>query len=463
MADPTSELDGQQTELLQQFQSITQTDDLATAVALLTKNSWKLERSIQNFYDDTTRQAASSTSSPPPRPATPSPASPPRQQRRSGLMSLILWPFGLAWNITWSILTLLNRLVSSRHITNGSSTSSRQDPRSSANRFLREFEKLYGESHPPFYQEGYTQALEQAKRDLQFLLVILQSDEHDDTKPFCENTLTSDDLHSFIQTKNILVWAGNVNQVEAYQVSCTLQASTYPFMAVIALQSVGSSQKMTVVDRLEGPIAPEPLMERLDTIMQRHGAALNRLKQEREHREMERQLREDQDRAYRESLLADQEKDRRAEEERREQEQLREQERLAQEERDRIKQKRKEYIQSLCHSLPKEPSSEEQGKVIKINFRLANGERVIRAFREKETLETLYQFVEAYPFLSQQPSKISPPDDYEHEYRFTLHSPFPRTVYDVTQDGTKHLAEIRSLWPSATLIVDEAAEDDDDQ
>lgn len=95
-------------------------------------------------------------------------------------------------------------------------------------------------------------------------------------------------------------------------VSCTLQATTYPFLAVIALQqsssSTSSSPKMTVVERLEGPITPATLMQRLDSTIQRHGTVLNRLKMERDQREMERRLREEQDRAYHESLKADQEK-----------------------------------------------------------------------------------------------------------------------------------------------------------
>jgi FAS-associated factor 2 len=81
-------------------------------------------------------------------------------------------------------------------------------------------------------------------------------------------------------------------------------------MAVIALQpgSSGSSPKMAVVDRLEGPMPPATLIQRLDTTIQRHGTTMNRMKMERDQRDMERRLREEQDKAYLESLKADQEK-----------------------------------------------------------------------------------------------------------------------------------------------------------
>src|SRR4051794_11088857 len=47
----------------------------------------------------------------------------------------------------------------------------RRDPRSEADRFLREFESTYGTTHPTFFSEGgYTQALTAAKNQLKYLL-----------------------------------------------------------------------------------------------------------------------------------------------------------------------------------------------------------------------------------------------------------------------------------------------------
>ncbi|KAI8340533.1 hypothetical protein BC941DRAFT_459905 [Chlamydoabsidia padenii] len=266
---------------------------------------------------------------------------------------------------------------------------------------------------------------------------------------------------------NILVWGGNVGQTEAYQVSCTLHATTYPFMAVIALQpsSSGSAPKLSVVDRLEGPIPPATLIQRLDTTIQRHGTTMNRMKMERDQRDMERRLREDQDKAYLESLKADQEKERKAQEERKALALEEERRNNARLEHELYLKKRQQYIQSLYHTLSEEPGSDYQGKVTKLNFRLANGDRVIRKFKETDSIETLYQFVEVYPLLQNVELKsaapTSPPTDYEHKYRFTIHSPFPRTVYDA-QEKDRHLLDVSSLWPSATLIVDASDDQDDD-
>lgn len=143
--------------------------------------------------------------------------------------------------------------------------------------------------------------------------------------------MTSDELIAWFRQNNVLVWGGNVAEPEGFQgnisrtciykcehklkekitVSNTLQAATYPFMAIIALQSSSRSygtSKMSVVDRIEGPATPAEVIQHFENVNQRYGRALNRMRHEREQREMERRLRQEQDQAYRESLRADQEK-----------------------------------------------------------------------------------------------------------------------------------------------------------
>ncbi|ORZ14749.1 hypothetical protein BCR42DRAFT_417592, partial [Absidia repens] len=481
-----------QKELLDQFQTITKSNAIQASIAILETHNWNLEHSIQSFYESgfTQQQDEESrkTSSPPPRPAK-SPLSStnassssssstresasPSIRNRLGIMTLFMWPFGLAWNLVWALLSFANRMISRRSITSSqvSSTANtghqRQDPRSSANRFLRDFEKLYGDTHVEFSQEGYTRTLEKARHELKFLLVVLQCDEHDDNELFCRNTLTDHDLMDFIRSKDILVWGGNVAQVEAYQVSCTLQATTYPFMAVIALQS-GSSRsapKMSVVDRLEGLISSANLIQRLDATLQRYGTVMNRMKMERDQREMERRLREDQDMAYQESLKTDREKERKMQVEQQLLNKEKEERNRARLELEIYVKNRQQYIQSLCHALPEEPASDYEGKVTKLNFRLANGDRVIRKFKESDSIETLYQFVEVYPLLKEGKASssepVAPPLNYQHKYGFTLLSPFPRTVYEISELQHKSLLDVPSLWPSATLIVETLGEDVD--
>lgn len=75
----------------------------------------------------------------------------------------------------------------------------------------------------------------------------------------------------------------------------------------------------------------------------------------------------------------------------------------------------------------------------------------------------MYRFVEVYPLLKENTETdqvVEAPEDYEHMYKFTIHSPFPRMEY--APDTTKKIVDIKSLWPSATLVVD-AVDDEDDE
>ncbi|KAI7906588.1 uncharacterized protein BX663DRAFT_427387 [Cokeromyces recurvatus] len=297
------------------------------------------------------------------------------------------------------------------------------------------------------------------------MVAILISEEHDDNDAFCRDTLTNPELIDFFHQHQMIVWGGNVRYTEAFQVSHTLQATTYPFIAIIALQNPSSSNtsslnvsKMSVVDRIEGLISVPLLLCRFENVMNRVDATLARFRIEREQREAERRLREEQDKAYQESLRADQLKQQRLEEERIAAERIKERQAM-------LAHQRNQYIQYLCqHVFNKDNNNDDNDETTKISFRLANGVRVIRKFRADDTLETLYQFIEAYPYLQQYQQQnnenidCSMPEGYIHEYNFKIHSPFPRKVYEA--DANKRIKDESGLWPSATLIIDTIDEEE---
>jgi hypothetical protein len=53
------------------------------------------------------------------------------------------------------------------------------------------------------------------------------------------------------------------------------------------------------------------------------------------------------------------------------------------------------------------------------------------------------------------------PLEYTHKYKFTIHSPYPRMEY--APDETKKICDIKSLWPSATLVVDTVDDEDEEE
>ncbi|EIE81566.1 hypothetical protein RO3G_06271 [Rhizopus delemar RA 99-880] len=293
------------------------------------------------------------------------------------------------------------------------------------------------------------------------MMVILQSEEHDDNDAFCRNILTSLELIEFLRLYQVIVWGGNVRRTEAFQVSNILEATTYPFIAIIALQtspssgSSLSSPKMSVIDRIEGPTTSAAVIRRFQNVIARTEININRMRAEREQREQEQALRREQERAYAESLRIDREREKRI---------MRERQAAAMRERARLleKKNRKLYIRYLCQKL-RDDSMDSNEKTVRISFRMADGSRAIRKFKGSDTLETLYQFVEAHPYMEiyENESCIDEvPEDYVHKYKFTVHSAYPRTVYQA--DPEKKIIDEKSLWPSATLIVDPEDEDEEE-
>uniref|UniRef100_K7G4A3 Fas associated factor family member 2 n=1 Tax=Pelodiscus sinensis TaxID=13735 RepID=K7G4A3_PELSI len=177
--------------------------------------------------------------------------------------------------------------------------------------FIHVFEEKYGRIHPVFYRGTYSQALNDAKRELRFLLVYLHGDEHQDSDEFCRTTLCAPEVITLINTR-MLFWACSTNKPEGYRVSQALRENTYPFLAMIMLKD----RRMTVVGRLEGLIQPDDLINQLTFLMDANQTYLVSERMEREERNQTQVLRQQQDEAYLASLRADQEKERKKKEER---------------------------------------------------------------------------------------------------------------------------------------------------
>jgi FAS-associated factor 2 len=165
-----------------------------------------------------------------------------------------------------------------------------------------------------------------------------------------------------------------------------LGASAFPFIAVLcnnAAALTGSS--MAMLDRIEGLIEPEDLMNRLTHVLETHGAILTAARLEIQERETDRQIREEQDRAFEEALLEDQERERKQrEEERRLEEEREAAEREAEMERNRLQDR--ERRRELCKQrLGTEPPM--GAGVTQLAIRLTDGSRLQRRFRDTDKLQ----------------------------------------------------------------------------
>lgn len=242
-------------------------------------------------------------------------------------MSVILMPFNLGWKITSVVFRTFcyflsfvpfpfrNRGVAAslRPTLRKSMTGRRTlPPRDTAARFRREFEEEYGSTQLPFFEGGFAQALDLAKSELKFLLIVLMSPEHDDTEAFNKGTLLAPEVVDYINNpeNNIILWGGNVMDTEAYQVSLEYACTKFPFSAVISLTPKEGSTRMGIIKRLSGPVSAETYLSEIQKAISKYVPELAGVRAQRAEQEMARNLRSAQDEAYERSLAADRERTR---------------------------------------------------------------------------------------------------------------------------------------------------------
>lgn len=337
------------------------------------------------------------------------------------------------------------------------------NPRDTAARFIREFEEEHGEHGLTFFENGYAQAFDLAKKNLQFLLVILISPEHDETASFIRDTLLSQEVVDFIRNpeNNIILWAGNVQDSEAYQVSTSLNCTKFPFAGLIVHTPQVSSTAMGIATRITGPTPPTQFVSKLRQAIQTHSEPLTRARAQRAEQQATRNIREQQNSAYERSLAIDRERARKKKEEA---------ERKAREENEALERQQAAELQAeklaqwrkwRASSIAAEPPATEKD-VVRISLRMPNADRVVRRFATSAHIEELYAFVECYDVLQAEEStaSVQEPGNFEHEYDFQLVSPMPREVYDLKAGGT-----IRErIGRSGNLIVERTnVESDDDE
>ncbi|XP_014666566.1 PREDICTED: FAS-associated factor 2-like [Priapulus caudatus] len=395
MADEEEDLSPSQTEKLIQFQDFTGIDDINRCRRILQQNNWDIEVAVQ----DTLNEAEG---------LPPAYAQPPRVQRvpamntnsidqrvitvvrrPQGLVGwtyfIFMFPFRLLHSTLLDIVRFIFRLF--RPDPRRVYLSALTDPVGDVMNFIQVFEEKYGLVHPTFYRGTYSQALNDAKKELKFLLVYLHGPDHQDTDGFCRETLCNTEVVEFMNTR-MLFWACSVSTPEGYRVSQALRESTYPFLALIVLRDT----RMTVVARIEGPVGNGFLMERLSQVIADNEGALVVARADRQTRNLNQSIRQQQDEAYEVSLRADQEKERKRKEELERQQREEEEARMKVQE----EQKRKEEVAQLkielADQVPEEPATD-SSDCIKTVLKLPDGTRLERRFLRDQSMKYLYYYV----------------------------------------------------------------------
>lgn len=370
------------------------------------------------------------------------------------LLSMLFTPINLLYRLFGAVLSPLSFLVPTfvtrvlRNLFTFESRPSRRvlPPADTARRFIREFEETYAPNPPlPFVESGFNLALENSKKDGNFLLVVLLSPSHDDTHSWVRGTLMSSQLHQFLQVHQheMTLWAGSVQDTEGYQVASSLNCTKFPFVALIcqATENIAGSTRagdMTVIMRAVGPMPADELLAKLNAAMTAQQSQLAAIRAQRSEQQAERNLRQEQDSAYERSLAQDRERTRR----RREEEQARllaeQQAQKAAEEEQRHREMKESWKLWRKAQLPGEPDESVKG-IVRLSIRMPNGERLVRKFAPSASIDDLYAFVECHDVSDASMEKndiSSPPSGYKHDYKFRLVSPMPRDVLEPDSRGT---------------------------
>lgn len=320
----------------------------------------------------------------------------------------------------------------------GSRPAPATNPRRDVASFLSDFEFSSGTIHPDFLQCSYSEALNDARQQLKFLLVYLHSPLHQHSPQFCRTVLATQEFTDFTRRQSILVWAISVNTEEGARVSHIFRENTFPFLVLVGLKR----GRMVACGRVEGRVGREELEEKLMAAIRDNEAEMVAERVERQRRDTDKRLREEQDRAFAASLEADKAKKRE-----REQQQAEEEVKEALErEREEMEQKKEaefaEEVRVRRSRVPPEPdTSAEPGEVVLISFRLPNGERLERRFLTSHKLQALYDF--AY-------TSDSVPR------KFTLITNFPKRELHTGENGGPLLSDLALGRKCVIFMKDES-------
>ncbi|PIK58140.1 putative FAS-associated factor 2 [Apostichopus japonicus] len=450
MDDNEEELDQEQTEKLLLFQDLSGIEDIERCKRILQQHNYNIEAAVQDTLNESEgRPLVYNQPQSQPQERPPTVDTQPFVQRVYTVARplpshgwfqwsymLILLPFRIVYSTICNLFPWIARMLWNDPRLNV------VDPQGDVLKFVRYFTELYGLVHPNFYLGTYSQALNDAKRDLKYVLVYLHSNEHQDTDHFCRTTLANDDVTNFVN-EHMIFWAASVDTPEGYRVSRALKENTYPFLALIVLRN----SKLTVVLKIEGPIEPEDLVAKLTRGMRDNEGYLVAARQERADISLSQNLRQEQDEAYRESLRQDEEKEKKK---RVEQEKLEQEEAARKEEEQRSQQLKEDKIRMRLEkaaNLPAEPDADDP-ECVRLLIKLPNGVRLDRCFRKTDSLEVIYDYVYVQ-------------DDVPEE--FQLQTNYPRRVLQCQpagEGGTTPIPTVdeAGLKPKEMLFVQDISD-----
>eukprot|EP00124_Ichthyophonus_hoferi_P004700 Ihof_evm2s552 gene=Ihof_evmTU2s552 len=169
------------------------------------------------------------------------------------------------------------------------------------------------------FRGSITEAIANSKSTIQPILVYLHSQTHGDSTAFCRDILGNPTFITHVNT-NFIFWSSSISTREGFRISQTLDATCFPFLAVVVV----IDSQWYALERIQGLLTIDETMRRLLMATQDANSQLTVHRLEREERVQNQLIRQEQDQAYEMALTEDRLKEQQKREEAQRQERERE-------------------------------------------------------------------------------------------------------------------------------------------
>ncbi|XP_043257171.1 FAS-associated factor 1 isoform X2 [Colletes gigas] len=280
--------------------------------------------------------------------------------------------------------------------------------------FAEEFENRYGLGHPEFFTGKFKDAVKESclkpAKERKLLAVYLHHDNSVLANVFCTQLLGSETVLQVLSA-NFIVWGWDITYESNRQRFLSSVKETLGPVAVLAMKNIDidtlpvlviimrTRSNTEIFTTVHGNVGVNELLTNLihavDVFQLQRRADIG-VEEERQARE---RVKQEQDRAYQESLAADRAKEK-AKEQKKVEEELEKRKKLEAENERLAEEARKEaHRQTVESSLPPEPQQGAGDGVLKVRVRLPTGKFLERRFQFDTPLQTLLNFliVEGYP------------------------------------------------------------------
>lgn len=345
------------------------------------------------------------------------------------------------------------------------------DPIDRVNHFVRVLEdnltpqQQYGQSHmpvsvsslPPFFEGSYTQALYMSHQRAKFLFVYLTHPQNENSSIIFNKIITNPEFISLFNDPNIIIWGGDLTNLETYQLANSLNVTKFPFLGLLCLTRtstmspqgpVKTSPKISLVLKIQGSFPEDQnpsviIQNKFKKRISKYEDELSLIRSELRDKYMSQVILRQQDLNYQKSLAED-----------------------------RLKKQKKQYEKVKKQYLIWKTKDFENWRSdpvagsARVAIKLQNGNRVTFHFPPEASVREIFTYVELLNggYLDGNISGNVTDSDvqkynlnfFKITYKFKLLSPLPpkRNLNDLLVTETK-VKDIDCIYPNGLLIVED--------